>query len=83
MRVALRFFAAARESAGVAQLDFEAPTGTTVAALLRQIGSRGDGLSAAVGAPGTRIAVNQELIEGDLDLHDGDEVAFLPPVTGG
>ena len=30
-----------------------------------------------------KIALNQELIEGPCALADGDEVAFLPPVTGG
>ena len=30
-----------------------------------------------------RIAVNHELIAGDVTLRDGDEIAFFPPVTGG
>ena len=30
-----------------------------------------------------RIAVNQSLVSEDLALNPGDEVAFLPPVTGG
>jgi molybdopterin synthase sulfur carrier subunit len=30
-----------------------------------------------------RIAVNNEFIDGDLPLKDGDEVAFLPPFAGG
>jgi sulfur-carrier protein len=30
-----------------------------------------------------RIAVNNELVDGDLPLNDGDEVAFLPPFAGG
>ena len=28
-------------------------------------------------------AVNQAVVEADVTLHDGDEVAFFPPVTGG
>ncbi len=28
-------------------------------------------------------AVNQSVVPGDIGLHDGDEVAFFPPVTGG
>jgi molybdopterin converting factor small subunit len=28
-------------------------------------------------------AVNQEYVDGQTVLHDGDEVAFLPPVAGG
>jgi sulfur-carrier protein len=30
-----------------------------------------------------RIALNNELADGDLPLKDGDEVAFLPPFAGG
>ena len=30
-----------------------------------------------------RIAVNHEMIAGDVALRDGDEIAFFPPVTGG
>jgi molybdopterin converting factor small subunit len=38
---------------------------------------------AALHGGGVRIAVNQELIEHDATLRAGDEVAFLPPITGG
>lgn len=30
-----------------------------------------------------RVAVNNEYVEGDHGLHDGDEVAVIPPVSGG
>eukprot|EP00959_Pyramimonas_sp_CCMP1952_P342603 7177815-Pyramimonas_sp.AAC.1 len=29
------------------------------------------------------IAVNQEYLEGTVTLKDGDEVAFIPPISGG
>ena len=32
---------------------------------------------------GISIAVNQELVDADQDLNAGDELAFLPPFTGG
>jgi molybdopterin synthase sulfur carrier subunit len=38
---------------------------------------------AALRASGVRIAVNQEMIEHNAALAPGDEVAFLPPITGG
>lgn len=28
-------------------------------------------------------AVNQTVVPGNVQLHDGDEIAFFPPVTGG
>jgi molybdopterin synthase sulfur carrier subunit len=36
-------------------------------------------------APGraVRVAVNHDLAAGEIPLRDGDEVALLPPVTGG
>jgi molybdopterin synthase sulfur carrier subunit len=30
-----------------------------------------------------RVAVNQELIRGDAPIREGDEIAFIPPVSGG
>lgn len=34
-------------------------------------------------APATRLAVNEEYVEGTVDLKDGDEVALITPVSGG
>jgi molybdopterin synthase sulfur carrier subunit len=52
-----------------------------VVATLRERG----GLFAAELAPGraVRVAVNHAMARDDAALHDGDEVALLPPVTGG
>ena len=36
-----------------------------------------------VNDPGVRIAINQMLVHGDVALSDGDEIAFLPPMSGG
>jgi molybdopterin synthase sulfur carrier subunit len=33
--------------------------------------------------PSIRIAVNDEIVPGDRPLADGDEIAFLPPMSGG
>lgn len=33
--------------------------------------------------PNTLMAVNQEYARAEAAVHDGDEVAFFPPVTGG
>lgn len=32
---------------------------------------------------GVRVAVNEEFVGDELVLHDGDVVAFIPPVSGG
>ncbi len=44
---------------------------------------RGEAWAATLADPGVRVAVNAELVARDTPLADGDEVAFLPPVTGG
>jgi molybdopterin converting factor small subunit len=57
---------------------------TDLDALLGLLSDRLDGEAyAAITAVAVRIAVNQTLVEGNIPLALGDEVAFLPPVTGG
>jgi len=56
----------------------------TVGALVAQLCARGDPWSREL-APGRafRVAVNHEVAGREVVLRDGDEVALLPPVTGG
>jgi MoaE-MoaD fusion protein len=80
-RVTLKLFATLRERAGGAEFAREFPEGTTVAemwlALKREFPALG-GHRDSVG-----FAVNQEYVEGDFRPRAGDEVAFIPPVSGG
>ena len=39
--------------------------------------------AAAIGLAGARIAVNRQFQDESVVLSDGDEVAFIPPVSGG
>lgn len=34
-------------------------------------------------APSLMVSVNQAYVERDAELQDGDEIAFIPPVSGG
>ncbi|MGH8598856.1 MAG: MoaD/ThiS family protein [Gammaproteobacteria bacterium] len=43
----------------------------------------GDDFAAALTAPNIRVALNQEFVVGQCTVRDGDEVAFMPPITGG
>ena len=82
MRARVRYFAAARELAGVDAEEVEIDDATPHAsALLAAIGERHPALRAHIGR--MRIAVNGELAPGDSMLADGDEVVILPPVAGG
>lgn len=80
MRVRALFFAAYREWAGHETLDTELRPGATVADLLAEV-RRAPGLDRLPTAP--VVAVNEAYARLDQPLQDGDEVAFLPPVSGG
>ena len=82
------FFASLREAVGVSHCELAVPAGTGrpfgLQALMAELQSRlAAGAYAALVAENVRIAVNQELVDGSVTLRAGDEVAFLPPVTGG
>lgn len=75
----LRLFAGAREIAGVAQIEIEA---NSVAELLSAAASRfGDDFGRVLGI--SKIWLNGEEVNPDSPVKPGDEVAVLPPVSGG
>ncbi|WP_018464987.1 molybdenum cofactor biosynthesis protein [Calidithermus timidus] len=79
MRVEVHFFALFREQAGTRKTTLELSEGATVRDAQRVLESRFPGLSLAQGL----AAVNQELRPPEHPLANGDELAFLPPVSGG
>ena len=79
MRVLL--FAALREALGQKELALELPEGATVGDLLGALESRHGALGAFWGR--VLVAVNRERSREDRALAEGDEVALLPPVSGG
>ena len=81
MKATVRLFAILREKAGTSEMTVDLPEYSTVADLLAALESRFPDLSAS--APHTMIAVNTEYVENTYPLHDGDEVALIPPVSGG
>jgi molybdopterin converting factor subunit 1 len=81
MRVTVRLFARLRESAGAGECDIEVAPGAPVADVWRALISRYPALEPFGGS--VSCAVNAEFARFDAPLRDGDEVAFLPPVSGG
>ena len=83
MKIQLRYFASLREALGSGEAIEVAP-GTTVGALRDALIARG-GHHAEVLARGRalRAALNQTMCLEAVELHDGAELAFFPPVTGG
>lgn len=72
----MRLFAALRERAGAGEIELQLPDGARVSDALAQLSALTDGVSVV-------IAVNQEYADAAVPLHSGDEVALIPPVSGG
>ena len=75
----IRYFAALREQAGKSHEDLTSPA-TTAGELYGEL-CRQYGFSLADDA--IKVAVNQEYRTMDFALTAGDEVVFIPPVSGG
>ena len=72
----VRLFAALRERAGRDALELELPEGATAADALEAVREYAAGSSLV-------LAVNQEYATPDTRLSPGDELAVVPPVSGG
>ena len=81
MTVHLRFFASLRERLRCSELDWDLPHGATVEDLWRALCARYPQL-AELRSPVT-FAVNREYVRGEHVLSSDDEVALIPPVSGG
>lgn len=83
MRVTVRYFASMREAMGTSSemLDTAA---TTLAQLRAELIARGGPGAETLGTDrSVRMALNQVMSAPGDSLHEGCEVAFFPPVTGG
>ena len=81
MRVRVLFFGALKEITGHAEEDLEIATGATLEDVFRLYAERHETLQERRSS--TLFARNREFARGDAVLADGDEIAFLPPVSGG
>jgi molybdopterin converting factor subunit 1 len=82
MIVRIRLFAQLRERAGADAVEAELADGATVADALAALSGR-PGLGELLARLPVRMAVNRELVGDDTPLRAGDELALLPPVSGG
>ena len=84
MTVKIVFFASLREALGVDSVDLQISGSSSVSALISQLANQqSPEWLGILTAENIRIAVNQDMINEDVGVTDGDEVAFFPPVTGG
>jgi sulfur-carrier protein len=78
--VQVRLFAIMAQHARTAMLSLELPGGSTVGTVREELQRRHPKL---LWPQGTLLAVNQEYAGDATVLRDGDEVAIIPPVSGG
>lgn len=76
MKITVRYFASLRETLGKGEESMPITANTTVADVWA---------AAASGRPAPKVlaAINHEYADFTQVVHEGDEVAFFPPVTGG
>ena len=80
-RITIKLFATLRERAGASELSREFPDGATVAEMWQRLAEEFPALKGHRDSVG--FAVNQEYVQDDYRPRPGDEVAFIPPVSGG
>lgn len=81
MRVTVRLFARLRDIVGADELTRDAPRTASVKTVWDELVAEFPELEAY--ATSISSAVNAEYVRMDVRLSEGDEVAFLPPVSGG
>lgn len=81
MKITLRLFSVARDLAGFREQAMDIPAGSRAGSILEILQSRNPKFDQWQNA--LRIAVNQEYVSNDHPLREGDEVAVIPPVSGG
>lgn len=82
MTVRVRLFAILRERAGRDSLEIELDEGATVAEAIDRL-SEHEPLAELFAAMPMQLAVNREYADAETPLRAGDELALVPPISGG
>ena len=82
MTVTVRLFAILRERAGRDSVEIELPEGATVDDAFERLAAA-PGLGELVGRMPLRMAVNREYASAGTTIAPGDELAVIPPISGG
>jgi len=81
MRINVRLFAVLRERAGAGELYLDLPSGASVADAVEALAQRFPALRTS--SAKTAYAVNRSYVDVATLLSDEDELALIPPVSGG
>ena len=80
MKIEIALFGIAREIVGQSSLTLTAPAGQSVAGLLAELQQQYPALAEL---RSLAVAVNNDYATADTALHERDEIALIPPVSGG
>lgn len=81
MKLRVLFFSVLRDITGTDEIELEVPDGATMGELLAQVEARWPKIAEWQGS--LLLALDQTYVKRDEPLHDGGEVAIMPPVQGG
>jgi molybdopterin converting factor subunit 1 len=81
MRINVKLFAVLRERAGTGEILLDLPVGATAASAAAVLGEQTPAVGKFLGK--VAYAVNRSYVPGSEPLCDGDELAIIPPVSGG
>jgi molybdopterin converting factor subunit 1 len=81
MHVRLKLFALLRDRAGASDFALDLPRGTTAGGALDYVAKQFPSIANLL--PKAAIAVNLDYAQADRPLSEGDELALIPPVSGG
>jgi MoaD family protein len=81
MKVRVKMFAMLREKSGGSEFELELPTTATVGDAISILRGKFPGIADLL--PRAATAVNFVVADGATALREGDELALLPPVSGG
>ena len=80
IKIKLKCFSQVKYAFGKSEMTYELKEGTTIKEFEKMVRKKAKGKLDDVSL---RVAINQNYVNEDTELKDGDEVAFIPPVQGG
>ena len=80
IKIKVKCFSQVRYALEIDNLNLEFESGTSTSQLEKFIREKANGKLDGISL---RVALNKKYIPDETELHDGDEVAFIPPVQGG
>ena len=83
VKIKIKTLSILKDVIGKSQIDLEVPFGTTLGELINKLANDHKGLADIIGEIELIVLVNGEKKSLDYKLMDGDEVALMPPASGG